>query len=103
VWFDPRPITDETQGFGTTPVRQFARTSFTRPGGVGRGRQMTGITRRSANDLSIVTTLVDALLAFRRGQHKSGLLLLGAAALSKRVNGLGTATSVLLRLVRKFR
>ncbi|WP_380675152.1 hypothetical protein [Salinigranum sp. GCM10025319] len=64
---------------------------------------MTGINGRSANNLSIVTTVVDALLAFRRGRHKSGLLLLGAAALSKRVNGLGTATSVVLRLVRRFR
>jgi hypothetical protein len=64
---------------------------------------MTGINRQSANKLGIATTLVDALLAFRRGRHKSGLLLLGAAALSKRVNGLGTAASVLLRLARKFR
>ncbi len=64
---------------------------------------MTGFNKQSANKLGIATTLVDALLAFRRGQHKSGILLLGAAALSKRINGLGTAVSVLLRLARKLR
>jgi hypothetical protein len=57
----------------------------------------------SANKLSIVSTLVDAAVAFVRGRPKSGVLLLGAAALSSRIPGLGTATSVLLRLVRRFR
>lgn len=64
---------------------------------------MTGFDTKSANTLGIVSTLLDALLALRRGQHKSGLLLLAAAALSKRIPGLGTAMSVALRLVRKLR
>lgn len=53
--------------------------------------------------LSIVTTVIDAAMAFRRGRTKSGLLLLGAAALSSRVPGLGTAASLLSRLVRRMR
>jgi len=61
----------------------------------------TGV--QSANKISIVSTLVDAALAFARGRPKSGLLLLGAAALSSRIPGIGTATSLLLRLVRRLR
>ncbi|ELZ25521.1 hypothetical protein [Natrinema limicola] len=64
---------------------------------------MTNVNSRTANKLSIVSTLIDSALAFRRGRPKSGLLLLGAAALSSRIPGLGTAVSVLLRLVRRFR
>lgn len=64
---------------------------------------MTQFDSGSANTFGIVSTLVDALLAFKRGQNKSGLLLLLAAALSKRFTGLGTVVSVVLRLVRKFR
>ena len=62
---------------------------------------MSAITAQSVNRVSIVTTLVDAAVAFARGRRKSGLLLLGAAALSSRIPGLGTATSILLRLVRR--
>ncbi|WP_083865980.1 hypothetical protein [Natrinema gari] len=64
---------------------------------------MVVFNRRAANTLSIVSTLVDSALAFRRGRRKSGLLLLAAAALSSRVPGLGTAVSLFLRLVRRFR
>ncbi|WP_254764625.1 hypothetical protein [Natrinema marinum] len=64
---------------------------------------MTGINARSANKLSIVSTLIDSALAFRRGRPKSGLLLLGAAALSSRVPGIGTITSLFLRLARRLR
>jgi hypothetical protein len=64
---------------------------------------MAPITAQSANRVSIVSTLVDAALAFARGRRKSGALLLGAAALSSRIPGLGTAVSVFLRLVRRFR
>ncbi|QCW02137.1 hypothetical protein [Natrinema pallidum] len=64
---------------------------------------MDPINRRSANTLSIVSTLLDSALAFRRGRRKSGLLLLAAAALSSRVPGLGTAVSLFLRLVRRLR
>lgn len=58
---------------------------------------------QSANKISIVSTLVDAAVAFVRGRPKQGLLLLGAAALSSRIPGLGTAVSLLLRLVRRLR
>ena len=58
---------------------------------------------KSLRNLSIISTLIDAALAFRRGRVKSGLLLLGAAAVSRKFPGLGTAASVLLRLVRRFR
>jgi hypothetical protein len=64
---------------------------------------MTQFNRQSANTFGVVSTLVDALLAFKRGQKKSGILLLFAAALSKRFTGLGTVVSVALRLIRKFR
>jgi hypothetical protein len=64
---------------------------------------MTGFSTQSANRLSIVSTLVDAAMAFARGNRKQSLLLVGAAALSSRVPGLGTAVSLALRLVRRFR
>lgn len=64
---------------------------------------MTVTNVQSANKISIVSTLVDAALAFARGRPKSGLVLLGAAALSSRIPGIGTATSLLLRLVRRLR
>jgi hypothetical protein len=57
----------------------------------------------SLNRLSIVSTLVDAAVAFLRGRTKSGLLLTGAAALSSKVPGLGTAVSLALRAVRRLR
>ncbi|QLK25055.1 hypothetical protein HYG81_13185 [Natrinema zhouii] len=64
---------------------------------------MANLNSRSANKLSIVSTLIDSLLAFRRGRPKSGLLLLGAAALSSRVPGIGTAVSLALRIARRLR
>ena len=54
-------------------------------------------------DLGIVSTLVDAAIAFARGRPKSGLLLLGAAVLSRKIPGIGVAVSVFLRLVRRLR
>ncbi|SEW15714.1 hypothetical protein [Natrinema salifodinae] len=64
---------------------------------------MTTLNKRSANKLSIVSTLIDSAMEFRRGRRKSGLLLLGAAALSSRIPGIGTAVSLFLRLVRRLR
>lgn len=64
---------------------------------------MATINRRSANRISIVSTLVDAAMAFARGRRKSGALLLGAAALSSRIPGIGTAVSLLLRFARRLR
>jgi hypothetical protein len=63
---------------------------------------MTQLTGRSVRDLGIVSTLVDAVVAFARGRPKAGALLLGAAALSARIPGLGVAVSVLLRVYRKL-
>lgn len=54
-------------------------------------------------DLGIVSTLVDAGIAFARGRSGSGVLLLVAAALSTRLPGLGIAVSVLLRVYRRFK
>ncbi|SIR89331.1 hypothetical protein [Natronorubrum thiooxidans] len=54
-------------------------------------------------DASTVTTLIDAAVEFVNGRKRSALLLLGAAAASTRVPGLGTAVSVVLRAVRRLR
>ncbi|AHG04269.1 hypothetical protein HALDL1_12205 [Halobacterium sp. DL1] len=64
---------------------------------------MTGFNTRSANKISIVSTVIDAAMAFARGRKKESLLLLGAAALSSRIPGLGTAVSILSRIVRRLR
>ncbi|WP_255681945.1 hypothetical protein [Natrinema sp. SYSU A 869] len=64
---------------------------------------MASFNRQSANKISIISTVIDAVMAFRRGRRKSGLLLLVAAALSSRVPGIGTAVSLFLRLVRRLR
>jgi hypothetical protein len=63
---------------------------------------MATINAHSLNQASIVSTIVDAALSFARGRPGSGLLLLGAAALSTRIPGLGTAISLLLRVARRF-
>lgn len=67
------------------------------------GVTMATVNRNSVNRISIVSTLVDAAMEFARGRRKSGVLLLGAAALSSRIPGLGTAVSLFLRLVRWIR
>lgn len=59
--------------------------------------------RNLLNDASIVSTLVDAAVAFARGRRWSGAFLLVAAALSRRVPGLGVAASVILRVARRLR
>jgi hypothetical protein len=53
--------------------------------------------------LGIVSTLIDAAVAFSRGRSVNGILLLASAALSRQVPGLGVVVSVLLRLVRRLR
>ena len=64
---------------------------------------MANLNSKSMNKLSIVSTLVDAAMAFARGRPKSGVLLVGAAALSSRIPGVGTAVSLVLRLARRLR
>ncbi|MHC3439714.1 hypothetical protein ACYJ1Y_16880 [Natrialbaceae archaeon A-gly3] len=54
-------------------------------------------------DAGVVTTLVDAVMEFTKGRPRSGALLLGAAALSSRIPGFGTAVSLLLRAYRRLR
>ncbi|WP_121744711.1 hypothetical protein [Natronorubrum halophilum] len=54
-------------------------------------------------DVGVVTTAIDGVMELSKGHRKSGLLLLGAAALSSRIPGLGTAASVLLRAYRRLR
>jgi hypothetical protein len=55
------------------------------------------------NGLSIASTLADALRAFRRGDKASGAALLGAAALSVRIPGVGVLASILLRVRQRLR
>jgi len=54
-------------------------------------------------NVAIVSTLVDAAMALRRGDHWAAALLLGAAALSTRVTGAGVVASALVRLLRRIR
>lgn len=54
-------------------------------------------------NLAIISTLVDAAMALRRGEHWAAALLLGAAALSTRVTGAGAVASLVVRLVRRLR
>jgi hypothetical protein len=54
-------------------------------------------------DLSIVSTVVDAAMALARGERVSAAFLLAAAALSRRIPGLGTVASLLVRLARRLR
>jgi hypothetical protein len=61
------------------------------------------VNSRVLNDAGIVSTLVDAGLAFAKGRRWSGAFLLVAAALSRRVPGLGVAASVVLRVARRLR
>ncbi|TYT62424.1 hypothetical protein [Natrialba swarupiae] len=51
----------------------------------------------------VVTTLLDAAMEFSKGRHRSGALLVGAAVISSRVPGFGTAVSVVLRAYRRLR
>lgn len=57
----------------------------------------------SLKDLSTISTLIDAALALKRGRVKSALLLFGAAIASRKFPGIGTAASLLLRLVKRLR
>ncbi|MFP8952137.1 hypothetical protein ACLI4Z_04055 [Natrialbaceae archaeon A-arb3/5] len=54
-------------------------------------------------DASTLTTVIDAVSEFSNGRRKSGALLLGAAAISSRIPGFGTAVSVALRAYRRLR
>jgi hypothetical protein len=58
---------------------------------------------RTLHGLGIVSTLVDAGLAFARRDTRAGALLLGAAVLSTRFTGVGVLASVLVRLLRRAR
>ena len=51
----------------------------------------------------VVTTIIDAGMEFAKGRPKSGALLLGAAAVSSRIPGFGTAVSLGLRAYRRLR
>jgi len=64
---------------------------------------MTGVNTKSINKLSIASTILDAGVAFARGRRKESIVLLGAAAVSTRVPGVGTAASLLFRLARRLR
>ena len=53
-------------------------------------------------DAGVVTTLVDAGMEFATGRPKSGAILVGAAAVSTRVPGFGTAVSLFMRGYRRL-
>jgi hypothetical protein len=61
----------------------------------------THSTRNLLNDVSFFSTIVDAAIALTRGERWSAAILLAAAALSRRVPGLGVVASVLARLARR--
>lgn len=63
----------------------------------------TGNRADALKNASTATTLIDAILEFGKGRWPSGLLLLGAAALSSRIPGIGTVVSLLLRAYRRLR
>lgn len=62
-----------------------------------------GSSHRTLKRLGILSTVLDAAVAFARGRTRSGLLLLAAAALSDRLPGLGVVVSLVLRLSRWLR
>jgi len=64
---------------------------------------MANLTGNSMKKISIATTVLDAAMAFRRGNPRRGAVLLGAAALSTRAPGLGTLASVAIRAYRRLR
>jgi len=64
---------------------------------------MATATRNSTRNIGIVSTLIDAAMEFARGRPKGGAVLLGAAALSTKVPGLGMAVSIALRAYRRLR
>ncbi|MDJ1432978.1 hypothetical protein [Halostagnicola sp. A-GB9-2] len=63
----------------------------------------TGNRADTLKKASTVTTVIDAIAEFAKGRRVEGLVLLGAAALSSRVPGIGTAASIMLRAYRRFR
>jgi len=54
-------------------------------------------------DIARLSTVIDAAVAFLRGDRWAAAVLLGAAALSSRVPGLGMVASVLVRVFRRLR
>lgn len=59
-----------------------------------------GLNSPRIRTLSIVSIIVDAALAIKRGNKKVGMLLLGAAALGSKSTIAATAIQLLVRLVR---
>lgn len=64
---------------------------------------MATVNAGNLSKLSIVSTLVDAAVAFARGDRRGAAALLGAAVLSTKVPGLGVVASVAIRLYRRLR
>ncbi|ARS90464.1 hypothetical protein [Natrarchaeobaculum aegyptiacum] len=62
----------------------------------------TGDRRNLVSNASTMTTIADAVVEFAKGRRKAGALLLGAAAISRRVPGFGTAVSIGLRVYRRL-
>ena len=64
---------------------------------------MAHASSRRLTRLGTVSTLIDAVVALRRGDLRGGAVLLGAAALSNRIPGFGTLVSLAMRVVRRLR
>lgn len=64
---------------------------------------MSALNSKRLTALSMVSTISDALVAFARGRRKRGLVLLGAAAATWKLRGLGVLASILVRLVGRIR
>ena len=60
----------------------------------------TALNNPRIRTVSIASILLDAVMAFKRGQKRIGVLLLAAAALGSRSTLAGTLVQVLVRLYR---
>ncbi len=64
---------------------------------------MKFLNSNSAKRLSTVSMLVEAAMAFNRGEPKVAAMLIGAATLSMRWSAVGLAGEALVRLYRRKR
>ncbi|SEO85970.1 hypothetical protein SAMN04487948_10619 [Halogranum amylolyticum] len=56
---------------------------------------------KRSRQLSVVSTLAQAVLSFKRGQKKAAALFLGAAALSYKRSELGYIAQIAAKLLKK--
>lgn len=56
---------------------------------------------KRSRQLSVISTLAEAVMSFKRGQKKAGALLLGAAALSYKRSELGYLAQIAAKIFKK--